>query len=92
MIANYPGHKPAKEIVLKKALFAMGATEETLFEYLDILNKQWDEFFASLPGGKMREIGVRRRSLLSLIKYADTFAARHPHLVRRNGAFWAVLP
>lgn len=59
MIANYPNYKPTSEKRLKQMLFSMGATEETLFKHMDLLNKRWDNLFAKMPGGKMHEIGVR---------------------------------
>jgi len=61
MSKNYPGHKPTPEKELKSLLFAMGATEETLYECLDKLNKRWDDLFAQMPGGRMHEIGFKPR-------------------------------
>lgn len=56
----YPhNHKPASEASLRASLFAMGATEDTLYEYLDKVNKQWDEIINRQPGGQLHAIGVR---------------------------------
>jgi len=62
------------EDTLKEVLYSMGATEETLFEYLDKLNKQWDDMFALMPGGRMRELGVRTCPLLTFPQNALTLS------------------
>ncbi|KIY51938.1 hypothetical protein FISHEDRAFT_56394 [Fistulina hepatica ATCC 64428] len=58
MCHAYPNHRPMDEDTLKKLLFAMGATEDTLPKYLTIHNQQWDDIFARMPGGRLPTIGA----------------------------------
>jgi len=43
---------------IKLGLYALGATDDTLFDYLEIANNQWDEIFARYPDGKPPTYGV----------------------------------
>lgn len=54
----HPDHQPTSQEALRGLLFTMGATEETLPQYLEKYNKQFDEMLQSLPGGKIPTLGV----------------------------------
>lgn len=71
MLRAYPNHQPMGEDMVKKVLFAMGATEDTLPRYLAIHNKQWDDIFAR-AGGKLHTLGVRRSIYCCFVACAST--------------------
>lgn len=59
MSRAYPDRwQPMPQEHIKLALYAMGATDDTLLDYLEILNNRWDEMFARCPNGKLPTYGV----------------------------------
>lgn len=80
MLSIYPQHEPTNPVALKKLLFLMGATEETLLDYLAIHNKQWDDLIDKMPGRKFPSMGVRASfRLLVPALIIGQYARTNPH-------------
>ncbi|KAH7905844.1 hypothetical protein BJ138DRAFT_1094777 [Hygrophoropsis aurantiaca] len=56
MSRMFPDHQPTSPELLKRMLYALGATDDTLHEHLAAQNKYWDEMLGE--GGKARKIAV----------------------------------
>lgn len=54
----YPDYPPTPQEHIRSALYAMGATDDTLLEHLEIANKRWDEIFVKNRNG-FPTFGVR---------------------------------
>ena len=55
----YPNHQPTAPEHLRAMLYMLGATEDTLLDYLERYNSGWDRIIASFPNGRIPTLGVR---------------------------------
>ncbi|KAL4071333.1 hypothetical protein V8B97DRAFT_2007299 [Scleroderma yunnanense] len=61
MSRYYPDHQPTPQEHIKAALYAAGATDDTLLEHLEILNKKWDEVLVQVSNGRLPLLGEKPR-------------------------------